>query len=933
MPEPPGEHSQSAALAALNVDEVLDRLETSRSGLTEREAVARQQRFGRNRLPRPPRTVWWRALVRQFTHLFAVLLWIAAGLSWWLGMIPLSVAIVAVILINGVFSYWQQFRAEQAVSALESLLPRQATVRRQNREVVISATDVTIGDVLLLREGDAIPADARILFAERLRIDTAALTGESRPVDRTAAPVAAEQTQAIHLSNLLFAGTFVTAGRAEAGVFATGQQTEFGRLASLTHAQPNRPSPLEQEMLRITRMITVMAVTMGVVFFAIGWGMGRLTPAEGFVFALGLIVANVPEGLLPTLSLSLAISVRRMAAKQAVVKRLERVETLGAVTTIVTDKTGTLTCNQMTVRELWAAGREYQVSGTGYDPDGAITLAQGGPANLSEIQLLLTIAALCCDARLIPPSPNLQSWSIQGDPTEGALLAAARKAGIAEPALAAQPRLAELPFDSLRKRMATLQQSNSGVLVCVKGALEPILGRCVSMHGEGTVVDLPLVRDEILSVARRLAEQGRRVLAVAMRTLDQTPDLSTNLDPVENELVFLGLIAMEDPPRAEVPQALARCHQAGIRVIMATGDDGRTASAISREIGLSLQAPHVVTGEQLDRLNDRALALLLGRQGILFARVTPAHKLRLVEALQARGEVVAVTGDGVNDAPALRRADIGVAMGRNGTDVAREAADIILLDDNFSTIVAAVEEGRSVYDNIRKFMTYILASNVPEIVPFIVFVLFRIPLPLTVMQVLAVDLGTDLFPALALGSEPPEPDIMQRPPRNRSRPLLNRALLARSYLWLGGIQSALGLAGFFWIYWRSGWQGETALPATGDIYRTATTMSLAAIVACQLGNALACRSDHRSLNSIGWFSNPSLWFAMGLEVAILLLLMHLDPLSSAFALEPLSRVDWLLLAGFGPALLAAEEARKWIVRKGYAEKQTASQSLTTSDSV
>ncbi len=923
MPEPAGDRSQSVTLAVLTVDEVLEHLETSRQGLTDQEVAARQQRFGRNELPRPPRTVWWRALVRQFTHLFALLLWIAAALSWWLGMVPLGIAIVAVILINGAFSYWQQFRAEQAVSALESLLPRQVTVRRQNREVVIPSTEVTIGDVLLLGEGDAIPADARIVFAERLKVDIAALTGESRPVDRTAAPAqvgpasAIQPTSAIHGCNLLFAGTFVSAGRAEACVFATGHQTEFGRLAILTHAQPNRLSPLEQEMQRITRMITVLAVTMGAVFFAIGWGMGRLTPVEGFVFALGLIVANVPEGLLPTLSLSLAISVRRMAAKQAVVKRLERVETLGAVTTIVTDKTGTLTCNQMTVRELWATGKNYCVSGTGYDPDGIVTLAQGGTADLPEIQALLTVAALCCDARLIPPSPGQLSWSIQGDPTEGALLTAARKAGISGQALAAQPRLAELPFDSLRKRMATLQQAHSGILVCVKGALEPVLDRCVSMRGAGIATDLPLAREEILSAAHRLAERGRRVLAVAMRTLDQTPDLSENLDPVENELVFLGLIAMEDPPRAEVPQALARCHQAGIRVIMATGDDGRTASAISREIGLSLHSPHVVTGEQLDRLNDHALALLLGRQGILFARVTPAHKLRIVEALQARGEVVAVTGDGVNDAPALRRADIGVAMGRNGTDVAREAADIILLDDNFSTIVAAVEEGRSVYDNIRKFMTYILASNVPEIVPFIVFVLFRIPLPLTVMQILAVDLGTDLFPALALGSEPPEPDLMQRPPRDRTRPLLDRALLVRSYLWLGGIQASLGLTGFFWIYWRSGWPGETALPASGDIYRTATTMSLAAIVACQLGNALACRSNHRSLNSIGWFSNPSLWLAMGLEVAILLLLIYLKPLSSVFELEPLSGVDWLLLAGFGPVLFVAEETRKWMVRKLY----------------
>lgn len=906
--------SQSALLATLSVEEVLKNLETGRTGLTDREAFARLKRFGPNELPRPPRAALLRSLIRQFTHLFALLLWIAAALSWWLGMLPLSWAIVAVILINGAFSYWQQLRAEQAVSALESLLPKLVTVRRQKRDVVIPSTAVTIGDVLLLKEGDAIPADARIVVAERLRIDASSLTGESRPVSHTSAAVAVDQIQPIYLGNLVFAGTFVSAGRAEAIVFATGQQTEFGRLARLTHEQPDRLSPLEQEMQRITRIITVLAVMLGAVFFAIGWGFGRLTPTEGFVFALGLIVANVPEGLLPTLSLSLAIGVRRMAAKQAVVKRLERVETLGAVTTIVTDKTGTLTCNEMTVRELWLAGIEYQLSGAGYDPHGSVTPDHGNAADVAGLQLLLKVAALCCDASLIPPNADEASWSIHGDPTEGALLTAARKVGIEDQMLLAMPRLAELPFDSLRKRMATVQQADDRVLVCVKGALEPVLAHCTAMHGNQRTGAVPLVNDDIIAAAHGLSDKGRRVLAIAMRELDQPPDL-TDLEHVENKLVFLGLIAMEDPPREEVPEALARCHDAGIRVLMATGDDGRTAAAISHEIGLSRSPEHIITGEQLDGLNDRELALLLGRQGLLFARVTPAHKLRLVEALQSRGEVVAVTGDGVNDAPALRRADIGVAMGRSGTDVAREAADIILLDDHFATIVAAIEEGRTVYNNIRKFMTYIFASNVPEIVPFIAFVLFRIPLPLTVMQILAVDLGTDIFPALALGSERPEPDVMKRPPKSRAQPLLGRELLMRSYVWLGGIQATLGLAGFFWIYWRNGWNGETTLASEGELYRTATTMSLAAIVACQLGNALACRSNHRSLKSIGWFSNPSLWLAMMLELAILLLLMNFEPLASVFELEPLSIVDWLLLASFGPLLLLAEETRKLIVRR------------------
>jgi P-type Ca2+ transporter type 2C len=904
------------AVAALSVDEALEHLATSREGLSAAEAAARLRRFGRNSLPRPRRSPWFVELGRQFFHLFAILLWVAALLAWWVGMPELAVAVVMVIVINGLFSYWQQFKAEKAVQALESLLPRKVTVRRGGVETVLTADEVALGDVLLLSEGSAIPADARVINCQRLRVDMSSLTGESRPVGRNSDPVRALPGAAAELRNVVLAGTFVASGRAEGVVFATGSHTEFGKLAALTHAQPSQLSPLQVQMIRITRLITVLAIGMGLVFFALGWGMGRLTPLQGFVFALGIIVANVPEGLLPTLSLALAIGVRRMAGRNAIVKRLERVEALGAVTVILTDKTGTLTHNQMTVRGIWCGGRTFDVSGRGYDPAGQVT-HNGDPIQDDHgVTKLLSTAALCCDARLVAPDSEHGSWGAVGDPTEAALLVAAHKAGITSAVLAATPRIAEVPFDSIRKRMTTIQQFRDGPVACTKGALSEVLPRCASFAKDAANCSFEAFNQQTQLAAQGFADRGWRVLAVATRPLpgvhvsEGIPD-----EDVETELTFLGLIAMEDPPRAEVAPAVASCRTAGIRIIMATGDDGHTATAIGREIGLIGDQARVLSGAALDQVNDRSLGMLLGHRNVLFARVTPAQKLRLVEALQKRGEVVAVTGDGVNDAPALKRADVGVAMGKCGTDVARAAADVILLDDNFATIVAAIEEGRAVFDNVKKFVTYIFASNVPEVVPFIAFVLFRIPLPLTVMQILAVDLGTDLLPALALGVEAPEPEIMLRPPRSRDQPLLDPWTLLRAYAWLGAIEAGLCLTGFFFVYLDAGWRMGEPLADGGTIYLIATTMSLAGIVACQFGNALACRSEKRSILSLGLFSNRPLLWAMGMELFILLGLIYLRPLAAIFQLAPLSLNHWLFLASLGPLLLVAEEVRKLVVRR------------------
>jgi magnesium-transporting ATPase (P-type) len=889
-------------------------LGVGRDGLNMAEVAERLARYGHNSLPRLRRRPWYLEMAANSIHLFALLLWAGAGLAWVAGMPQLAWAIIAVILINGLFSFWQEYQAERAVEALEALLPRQVTVRRDGQPHLVLTSEIAPGDLLLLSEGEAIPADARLISAERLRLDDSALTGESRPIPRTVESIGvAPDAGAAMLSNMVFAGTTVASGRGEAVVFATGANTEFGRIAQLTQAQDERPSPLQRELKRVTRFVTILAVGLGIAFFIIGVKLGGLSPASGFLFAIGIIVANVPEGLLPTLTLALALGVKRMARRRALVKRLSAVETLGATTIILTDKTGTLTENEMTARELWAGGANYRLSGIGYEPVGELAHVGGAENDPVAIAEMLRAAALCCDAHLVAPQNNQRRWTAIGDPTEAAILAAAAKLDLSQERLSAWPRLAELPFDSTRKRMTTIQRFDGAAVACVKGAPGEIFARCVAvrLRGGPTPFD-DQWRRRAEAAHDAMARSGLRVLAVATRSVDAglQADDGWRVEDVERDLTLLGMIAMEDPPRPEVPSAVAACRQAGVRVVMVTGDHGLTAAAIGREIGLSDGDARVVTSVELDSLNDERLAGLLDTRDVIFARVTPEHKLRLVEACQRKGEVVAVTGDGVNDAPALKRADIGVAMGITGTDVAREAADMVLADDNFASIVAAIEEGRAVYDNVRKFVTYIFASNIPEIVPFIVFVLFRIPLPLTVMQILAVDLGTDLLPALALGAESPEPAVMRRSPRSRRERLLNLPTLLRAYGWLGMIEAALSLSGYFFAYWLTGWRQGAPLAVSGIVYVTATTMTLASIVACQVGAAFACRSSHQSSWRLGFASNRWLLIGIAVEVALLLLLIYALPLQSVFGLAPLGIEHWLLLAAFGPLLLVCEEGRK-----------------------
>lgn len=925
---------QDQPIQTLAIPEVFVALQTNEQGLTHDEATARLQRYGENVLREIAGKPLGVKLLANFTHLMALLLWIG-GLTAFIAQLPqLGIAIWLVNVINGGFSFWQEYKAEKATEALRRLLSPYARVIRGGEEQRIPAAEVVPGDVLLLAEGDRVPADSRLVQEASLRVDQSTLTGEAQPVRKTSEAVLQVDLAHAELPNLVFAGTTLAAGTAKAVVFATGMNTEFGKIAQFTQSVGDEPSPLQKELGQVTKVVTVIAVAVGAVFFVLAVVLANINLTEGFIFALGMIVAFVPEGLLPTVTLALAMGMQRMARRHALIKRLSAVETLGCTSVICTDKTGTLTQNEMTVRNIWCSTGEFTVSGVGYAPEGRIINAsQGAVASVDDTMRRLLIAAgLCNNARLIPPDAETPRWTVLGDPTEAALLVAAQKGGLRLEQISRQlPRLRELPFESRRKRMSTVHRvasteffaagaaeiGDSGAtpdrIVFVKGAPREILALCSHIWQNGQPHPLDDEQQARMIVANDdYARNGLRVLAVAWRVLPATVTTYTP-EAIECDLIFLGLLAMMDPPRPEVARAVEECYRAGIRIIMITGDYGLTAESIARRIGIIRgDHPRILTGAELDTLDDTALQAAL-REEIIFARVAPEHKLRVVSAVQAQGQIVAVTGDGVNDAPALKKADIGVAMGMAGTDVAKEAADMILTDDNFASIVNAVEEGRAVYDNIKKFTTYIFTSNTPEAVPFILFALSRarIPLALNVMHILAVDLGTDMVPALALGAEPPAPGVMEQPPRSLKEHLITRSMLVRAYLWLGLIQSLAVMAAFYFLYWTNGYWGQWLdLPASGALYNAATAMALAAVVTTQIGNLFAQRAAHTSVIRMPLFNNRLIWIGIATELILIVLIVYVPFFQDVIGTAAFPLWYWLFLFAWLPSLLIADELRK-----------------------
>ena len=865
-------------IQALSHTEVFATLFSGPKGISHEEALRRRGEYGPNEIHEVHVRSLASRLVAQFTHFLALLLWFAATLCFLSeyihpgeGLLRLGVAILAVIFINAIFTFIQEYRTEKAIEELRKLLPFRVTVIRDGLESEIDAREIVPGDLIALREGDKVPADGRVIQSNRLTVNNAPLTGESDSRVLSDAPFMGEMLES---HSLAFAGTLVVSGSGRIVAYATGMATEFGKIAHITGRVVEEVSSLHLEITRVTRIVAVFAIACGICFFALGGLVGRGF-WDNFLFAIGIIIAIVPEGLLPTVTLSLAMGSRRMAQRKALVKNLNAVEALGSVDMICTDKTGTLTQNLMTVREIWS-------------PD--------------DGTMACRVALLCNNA--VPSTEG-----VRGDPTETALYRYALERGRAD-----GERLDEAPFDADRKRMATLHCVDGRLCVLVKGAGESVLPLCSSLSRDGGSIPLDTsTLEELAGRQRDLSAGGLRVIALAFRELDALPEGAIP----EEGLTFAGFMGLEDPPRPEVPLALEQCRTAGIRVIMITGDAGLTAAAIAREIGLITGEPFIIEGKECVTMPDEQLRAALGRENLIFARMSPQNKMHIVSLLIEQGHRVAVTGDGVNDAPALRKAHVGIAMGLSGTSVAREAADIVLLDDNFASIVHAIEEGRAVFDNIRKFITYIFATSISELIPYIAFIMTGIPLPLTIMQILAVDLGTDLVPALALGSERPTPEIMKRPPRPKSEHLLTRGVLVRAYLFLGLFEALAGMSAYFYVMHKGGWSWPHTLPPDSSLYLQATTACLAGIIATQIANVFTCRSTTLSITTLGFFSNRLVLVGIAAELALTGFIIYTPPGNAIFGCAPIGITIWLLLIPFALLLLAADETRKYFVRRSF----------------
>ena len=881
----------SPAAAAADAPEV-----DADAGLSSLEAARRLLASGPNELAQRGGTPWPRVLARQLTHPLALLLWGAAALAFVSGSTVVAIAVVIVIALNAALAFAQEQQAGKAVEALSRYLPQHALVVRDGERRQIEARVLVPGDIIVVSEGDGISADARLL-AGSLEVDTSALTGESLPVYRTADGPRATGSR-LEAANLIFSGTDCTGGDATAVVLATGMQTEIGRIAELSQRTVHESSPLELEVRKVAWIIAVLAVAIGAAFVPLGLFAG-LSPAGSISFAIGLLLGNVPEGLLPMITLALAIGVRRLARRGALVKRLSAVETLGSTTVICTDKTGTLTENRMQVTSIWTAGAEGWQEPADWQGDSA---------------LLASIAAAVGDCN----NAELEEGADRGDPTEIALLQAAELLGHDTARVPREAgRRCQFHFDPALKLMSTVDEVAQGLVVHAKGAPEALLGRCTSLRQGDEIVPLDdAVRDEVGRVVDAAAAEGRRVLAVARRALPAGASTPERREDAETDLTLLGLVAMVDPPRASVADAVARCHRAGVRIIVVTGDHGLTATAVARSVGIVRGDPTVVTGDDVDGLDEPALTHLLGGSDeLIFARSSPETKLRIADALRAAGQVVAMTGDGVNDAPALRSAHIGVAMGRSGTDVAREAATMILTDDDFASIVAAIEEGRRVFANVRKFVFYIFVHATPEVLPLVAFALAggAIPLPLTALLILAIDLGTETLPALALAREPAEPGLMEQPPRTRTDGIISRSMLVRAWAFLGTLSAALVLGGFFLVLWRAGWRfGDDTGSGTSfhHAYLQATSMTFLGIVACQIGTLFAARTERVSLRSVGVLTNRLVLAGVAFELVFSAVLVATPGIQGVIgtAVPPL---EALLVLPFFPLIVwGADELRR-----------------------
>ena len=917
----------------ISLPEFLQRLGVDENGLSEQEAARRLQEFGPNVLEETGKESILSKYIRQFRNFFSILLIIGAILSFLgeyldpgKGNLYIGIALSLVVILNGTFTFVQEYQAAKTMESFRQLLPPRAKVLREGKIREILASELVVGEIILLEEGDKVPADGRLIETNSLKVDHSTITGEAEPQLRS---LECTNSKILECRNMVFSGTLVQSGNGKAVVFGTGQNTQIGNLAILTEQILSVDTPIRRELNRFIKIISAIAIFMGITFFILAFFL-QDTFLASLIFAIGIIVANVPEGLLPTVTLALSLASRRMASRNALIKNLESVETLGSTTVICTDKTGTLTQNRMVVNSL-IVGFESLVPKIPADlekrvaeQDAEESTKQGiaGKVKGSGTKRVYVVESPIWDPKKVPPAlikvaglcnnATLRELptGYTGDPTEGALLVFANSFQDIKALQSDYPRLKEFPFDSITRRMEVICHTPEGKLeIYLKGAPEEVVKMCSSVMEAGEVRKLNESENkELLEGHLELARKGERVIALAYRQAEEQKEHT-------GDFIFLGFIGIVDPPRPEAREAIAKCHAAGIKVVMITGDHPVTAEAIAKKVGLVDSGNlEIITGDELESLSSTDLSSRLKNPSIVFARTSPVQKLKIVQLFQAEGEIVTMTGDGVNDAPAIKNADMGVAMG-SGTDVAREAADMVLLDDNFATIVNAVEEGRTVFDNIKKFIVYILASNIPEILPFIAFVLFALPLPMQVQLILAIDLGTDMLPAIALGVEKAEGDIMKRPPRARNEKLLTPQVLFTAYGIKGPIEAAAGFFCYFAVLFEGGWKFGEQLTNTNLLYTQAITAFFSAVIICQIANVFASRTRFQSVFTMGLFSNRAILLGIATELLILVLIIWNPFANLIFNTSPLDLRYVLLSIPFAIVLLGIDELRKYLLRK------------------
>lgn len=907
---------------------IFSNLGSSQQGLSSIEADKRSLTQGLNIIRERRQTSLIVRFFAQFTDLMVVILIIAAGIALFLGARTDAIVILFIVILNAIIGFVQEYKAEKAIQELKKLVSPHARIIRDGVEQEIDAEKLVVGDIIILEAGNRVPADARLFEAFSLEAGESVLTGESSPVSKDTKPISHKNTAISTQINKLFMGTDIVMGMGRAVVIAIGMDTAFGRLAHLAQVTEQDSSPLQKELFRIGKFVAKVTLVISVILIVIAVLRGT-TILESLIFAASVAVAAVPEGLPATITIALALGVQKLARKKAIIKQLSSVETLGSTTVICTDKTGTLTKNEMTVTTLILPGAdikrdEYSFSGVGYQPKGYIVFNN---KKLSKRELpdqfleTLKIGSFCNDAKFIIDRKRGSNckYKIIGDPTEGALLVAAKKAGINIHEVDGKyPRLITFPFESDLKRMTTVHQTKTeGLMAYTKGAPEAILGLCTYayINGKRVRLDKKLEKD-ILTQNEKLAGRALRVLAFAKRELSSfDPDKHYRKD-IEKSLTFIGLVGMTDPPRPEVKQAIEIAREAGIRVIMVTGDHGTTAKAIAEQLNLvQSKSIRIVTGDELNKMSDKELLDTLQYDGteVVFARVDPEHKLKIVSALKDMNEVVAVTGDGVNDAPALKRADIGIAMGIAGTDVSKATANMVLADDSFASIVSAIEEGRTVYNNLRKFVSYIFSCNIGELVTVFAAVVFNFPLPLTAILILLVNLGTDVLPALALGVDPVEPGIMAEPPRDQKKPMMSRNFVAH-FVFLGCFIGIIVVGMFIATLVHGGWSFGQTLTSTSPLYLKASTSAFVLLVLVQMANAFNARSGNRSIFKTGIFSNIHLLGAVAISIIFTVAIIELEPIQRFIHTTALSLQEWALLILISLSILVIEEIRKLAVK-------------------